>query len=68
MPKIRVAIYGAAGRMGRRLVALGSEDQTLDVVAGVAVWMLIAAMIVAVILRLMFFYVDMINNAASGKF
>jgi len=33
MTKTRIAINGAAGRMGRRLVALGSEDADLDVVA-----------------------------------
>ena len=29
---IRVAINGAAGRMGRRLLALGSEDSNLEIV------------------------------------
>lgn len=33
MPKIRVAIHGAAGRMGRRLVALGLADRQIEVVA-----------------------------------
>ena len=33
MNPIRIAIHGAAGRMGRRLVALGSADQRLSVVA-----------------------------------
>ncbi len=33
MKPIRIAIHGAAGRMGRRLVALGSADQRLSVVA-----------------------------------
>lgn len=33
MGKLRVAIHGAAGRMGRRLVALGSIDSTLHIVA-----------------------------------
>ena len=33
MIPIRVAIHGAAGRMGRRLVALGSADEGLSVVA-----------------------------------
>lgn len=33
MPKTRVAIYGAAGRMGRRLVALGLADRQIEVVA-----------------------------------
>ena len=31
----RVAIHGAAGRMGRRLVALGVEDKDLQVVAAI---------------------------------
>ncbi len=31
--KLRLAINGAGGRMGKRLVALGSEDQQLQVVA-----------------------------------
>jgi 4-hydroxy-tetrahydrodipicolinate reductase len=35
MPKIRVAIHGAAGRMGRRLVALGCADPEVDVVAAI---------------------------------
>jgi 4-hydroxy-tetrahydrodipicolinate reductase len=36
MPKtpIKVAIHGAAGRMGQRLVALGSADDELQIVAG----------------------------------
>lgn len=35
MAKIRVAIHGAAGRMGQRLVALGSSDADLQIVAAV---------------------------------
>ena len=31
----RIAIHGAAGRMGRRLVALGSADSELEIVAGI---------------------------------
>lgn len=33
MSKLRVAIHGAAGRMGRRLIALGSADPQLEIVA-----------------------------------
>ena len=33
MNPIRIAVHGAAGRMGRRLVALGSADEGLSVVA-----------------------------------
>lgn len=33
-PRVRVAIHGAAGRMGRRLVNLAAADPDLDVVAG----------------------------------
>ena len=33
MPPIRIAIHGAAGRMGRRLIALGAADPQLSVVA-----------------------------------
>lgn len=33
MTRTRVAIHGAAGRMGRRLVALGSTDPELQIVA-----------------------------------
>jgi len=33
MDKVRVAIHGAAGRMGRRLVAIGSRDEGLSLVA-----------------------------------
>lgn len=33
MTKIRTAIHGASGRMGRRLVALGSADAELQIVA-----------------------------------
>lgn len=32
---IRLAIHGAAGRMGRRLVALGSQDANLQLVAAI---------------------------------
>ncbi len=35
MPPIRIAIHGAAGRMGRRLVALGAADPQLAVVAAI---------------------------------
>lgn len=35
MPTLRVAIHGAAGRMGRRLVALGSSDPGLQIVGAV---------------------------------
>jgi len=30
---IRIAIHGAAGRMGKRLIALGSADKELEIVA-----------------------------------
>lgn len=33
--KIQIAFNGAAGRMGNRLVALGFEDHSLKIVAGV---------------------------------
>ncbi len=32
---IQIAVHGAAGRMGRRVVALASEDETLGVVAAI---------------------------------
>ena len=35
MPVVSIAIHGAAGRMGRRLVALGSVDPQLKIVAAV---------------------------------
>ena len=35
MKPIAIAIHGAAGRMGRRLVALGSQDAELKIVAAV---------------------------------
>jgi 4-hydroxy-tetrahydrodipicolinate reductase len=35
MSKVRVAIHGAAGRMGQRLVALGSADPALSIVAAI---------------------------------
>ena len=35
MPKTKLAIHGAAGRMGLRLIALGTEDSQLDVVAAI---------------------------------
>lgn len=35
MGSVRVAIHGAAGRMGQRLVALGLSDARLDLVAGI---------------------------------
>ena len=33
MTKLRIAIHGAAGRMGRRLIALGAADSQLKVAA-----------------------------------
>ena len=33
MPTVRIAIHGAAGRMGRRLIALASADPELAVAA-----------------------------------
>lgn len=33
MSTTKIAIHGAAGRMGRRLIALGTEDEQLEVVA-----------------------------------
>ncbi len=35
MSKPKVAIYGAAGRMGKRLIALGQADSELEIVAAV---------------------------------
>ena len=35
MAAIRLAIHGAAGRMGKRLVALGSQDPGLQVMAAI---------------------------------
>lgn len=35
MPPIRLAIHGAAGRMGQRLVALGHADPALKIVAAI---------------------------------
>jgi 4-hydroxy-tetrahydrodipicolinate reductase len=35
MTTFQIAIHGAAGRMGRRLVALGSQDQQLRIVAAI---------------------------------
>ncbi|MFO1064827.1 MAG: 4-hydroxy-tetrahydrodipicolinate reductase [Pirellulales bacterium] len=35
MSSVKVAIHGAGGRMGRRLVALGSQDVDLSVVAAI---------------------------------
>ena len=35
MAAIRLAIHGAAGRMGKRLVALGSQDKDLQVIAAI---------------------------------
>ena len=35
MSPIRIAIHGAAGRMGRRLIALGSTDPQLQIVAAI---------------------------------
>lgn len=33
--KIKLAIHGAAGRMGKRLIALGSQDQAFQLVAAI---------------------------------
>ena len=33
MDRLGLAVHGAAGRMGQRLIALGSEDQQLEIVA-----------------------------------
>lgn len=35
MPSVKVAIHGAGGRMGRRLVALGSQDSDLTIAAAI---------------------------------
>src|SRR5687768_13457535 len=35
MAKLRVAIHGAAGRMGQRLIALGSADADFQIVAAI---------------------------------
>ena len=35
MTKTRLAIHGAAGRMGQRLVALGLDDSQLHIVAAI---------------------------------
>lgn len=35
MEKTKVAIYGAAGRMGKRLIALGAADPALEITAAV---------------------------------
>jgi 4-hydroxy-tetrahydrodipicolinate reductase len=35
MSKIRIAVHGAAGRMGQRIVALGSEDPRISIVAAI---------------------------------
>ena len=35
MPKLRIAIHGAAGRMGQRLIVLASADAELQIVAAV---------------------------------
>ena len=35
MPSVKVAIHGAGGRMGRRLVALGSQDADLTIAAAI---------------------------------
>ena len=35
MAAIQLAIHGAAGRMGKRLVALGSQDPSLKVMAAI---------------------------------
>lgn len=37
MSKLRIAIHGAAGRMGKRLIALGSTDPELQIVAALEV-------------------------------
>src|SRR4051812_5483307 len=35
MTKIKLAINGAAGRMGKRLIALGSADQDFQIVSAI---------------------------------
>src|SRR5690242_10361365 len=35
MSKLRLAIHGAAGRMGQRLIALASSDESLQLVAAI---------------------------------
>lgn len=42
--------------------------RVLTMLAGYAVWMLIAGIIILVIFRIFSFYAGMLNNAASGKF
>ncbi|MGN6546243.1 MAG: 4-hydroxy-tetrahydrodipicolinate reductase, partial [Aureliella sp.] len=35
MSLVKVAIHGAGGRMGRRLVALGSQDANMTIAAAI---------------------------------
>jgi type II secretory pathway component PulF len=63
-----------AGRLPESLVILSKQYQeqaqralaTLTVVAGFAVWALVAALIIMVVVRMFLFYIGMINAAAKG--
>ena len=65
-----------SGRMSETLSILSQQYQEearsalsmLTKIAGFAVWMLVAALIVSMIFRIAGSYVNMINNAANGKF
>ena len=65
-----------SGRAAESMAALAQQYEqqaraaftALTVVAGFAVWCTVAAIIIAIIFRLAFFYINMINRAASGEF
>ncbi len=65
-----------SGRMSETLSILSKQYQDearaalamLTKIAGFAVWMLVAALIVSIIFRIAGSYVNMINNAVNGKF
>lgn len=71
-----VEVGEQSGRLPESMAVLSRQYQdrarralaTLTMLAGFAVWALVAALIVAMIFRLAFFYIDTLNDAAHGRF
>ena len=61
-------VVESMGRLARQYMEQARRDGMLTVVAGVAVYVFVGAMIVLMIFRVFGFYVGVLNDAASGKF
>ncbi len=71
-----VEVGERSGRMSETLALLSKQYQdearaaltTLTKIAGFAVWLLVAMLLIGMIMRMASSYVDMLNNAVNGKF